>query len=532
MMRRFWVAGLVASIAGCGGAGAGAGARDPGAAGAVGGTTTTPPARLDELRPDSELELAEVDADRARILETVAIQKALAGLDEDESSMDIVADPNMRPIHVWFVKGESGVRTVHVVGHADGECCALISGLIQDVVTSAGFEDAWSSYGYGHLAATTGAEEQRLDTLRRDIASNASSKVCAGQVVLTTHDTDSIATSSAGLTAMGEKAYARARELGRPLMIWNQFDDHPRIVPALVPQGGALKPLRFKVAKDDLAIPEGVTAGFSMSGIAQAIDSLEAEIVYLNRLSKATNLLSQTSSRGWKTNYRAEDMEPAVLAADARIAAGLAHFQAMKVTDPNRVKMLPELRKMQATNALALKLIRALPLKPSDKSTKIDYMDFALAEEAVANARTRLVEVQASLMRLGAMAASPLSRPEPILTDALLRGWPASFSTPKIEGEFDKWVAQRQTPIWEKVTRDLEARGVHLAPGTGGAPAALTLSNVVFRVEESGGDMAVTPYFILAGPVVQVVDPDAGIVRYEASAADQNLHVIRKGAAQ
>jgi hypothetical protein len=532
MMRRLWVAGLIASIAGCGGAGGGAGARDPGAAAAA-GAAPSPSARLDELRPDSELEIAEVDADRARRLETGAIQKALAGLEEDEASMDIVADPNMRPIHVWFVKGESGVRAVHAVGHADGECCALISGLIQDVATRTGFEDAWFSYGYGDLVATTAAEEQQLDKLRGDITSKASSKACAGQVVLETQDTDSIAASSAGLTAMGEKAYARAKELGRPLMIWNQFDDHPRIVPALVAEGGALRPLRFKVTKSDLAIPASVSSGFSMSGVAQAIASLEAETVYLTGLSKATNLLSETSKRGWTTNYRADNMEPAVLAADARIAAGVAHFQALPAADPNRIKMLPVLRGMQATNALALKQIRALPLHAtSDKGTKIDYSDFALAEEAVANARTRLVEVQASMARLRAMEASPLSRPEPVLTDALLRGWPASFSTPKIEGEFDKWAAQRQTPVWANVTRDLEARGVHFAAGAAGAPAALTLSNVVFRVEESGGDMAVTPYFILAGPVVQVVDPDARIVRYEASAADQNLHEIRKGASK
>jgi hypothetical protein len=512
-------------MAGCGGVSGGAGARDPAAAG-----ETTPVARLDELRPDSEVELAEVDTEQARILETTAIQKALSGLDDDEASMDIVADPNVRPIHVWFVKGESGVHAVHAVGHADGECCALISSLIQDVATSAGFEDAWFSFGYGDLTATTGAEEKQLDTLRREITSKASGKVCAGQVVLRTQDTDSIATSSAGLTAMGEKAYARARQLGRPLMIWNQFDDHPRIVPALVAEKGALAPLRFKVTKSDLAIPPGVAAGFSMSGVAQAIASLEAEIVYLVKLTKNTNLLSETSSRGWTTNYRAENMEPAVLAADARIAAGMAHFQALPVNEPNRVRMLPELRKMQATNALALRLIQGLPLKAtSDKSTKIVYADFALAEEAVANARIRLVEVQDSLVRLRATAASPLSRPEPVLTDALLRGWPATFASPKIEGEFDTWAAQRQTPVWAKVTHDLEARGVHFAAGTSSAPAALTLSNVVFRVEERGGDMAVTPYFILAGPVVQVVDPDAGIVRYEASAADQNLHVVRKG---
>jgi hypothetical protein len=528
MMRRFLVAGLVALIAGCGGAGAGA--RDPGAATAV-GEAKAPSARLDELRPDSELEIAEIDPDRGLFLEKTAIYKALSGLEENESSMDIVADANMRPIHVWFVKGQSGVRAVHVIGHADGECCALISSLIQDVATGAGFEDAWSSFGYGDLIATSGAEEQQLDTLRRDIASKASGKVCAGQVVLATQDTDVIATSSAGLTAMGEQAYARARELGRPLMIWNQFDDHPRIVPALALEKGVLKPLRFKVTKGDLAIPPSVMAGLSMSGVAEATASLEAEIVYLNKLSKNTNLLSESSKIGLTTNYRGEEMEPAVLAADARIAAGVAHFQAMPVTNPNRLAMLPQLRKMQATNALALKLIRALPLEPkSDKRTKIEYADFALAAEAVANAHVRLVEIHASLARLRAMVASPLSRPEPILTDALLRGWPATFSTPKIEGEFDKWAAQRQTPVWEKVTRDLEARGVHLAARSAGAPDALTLSNVVFRVEESGGDMVVTPYFILAGPVVQVVDPQAGIVRYEASATDQNLHQLGKGA--
>lgn len=523
MKRRLSIPCLALLLGGCGSAAQDTIVEHPGHPPKV--ARTSP--RLDESQPDSEIEIALVGPGEARALEWASVLDALQGLESDEASMDIVADPNMRPIRVWFAKSKAGVGAVHIVGHADGECCPLISSLVQNVAMAPGFEDAWFSYGYGHLMATTAGEEAELDRLRQDITARASERACQGQVVLTTQQSDAIATVSAGLTAMGERAYARAAALGRPLLIWSHFDDHPRIVPALVPEGGGMKPLRVKVSKTDLSPPASVTSGLSMGRVAQGIASLEAGIVELTRLSQATNQIMEISGGQWTTNYRAPQMEPVVLAANGRIAAALATWQARPVSHPSRAHVLAELRKMQATNAIALKKIRALPEHAaSDAATKIEYVDVALDEDAMAKIRARLAEAKAALARLRAMSVSPLARPEPVLTDALLRGWPASFSTPKAEAAFDKWVGERQKPVWAKVSRDLEARGVHLTASAAGAPAALTLSNVVFRVVEDGSDMVVTPYFILAGPVVQVVDPAAGIVRYEATAADQNLYDI------
>ncbi len=514
-----WIGAALVLITGC----ANASTTRPNAGAQVDGAAVASP-RLDELRPDEEISLDPVSADEARRLELSSIVRALDGLDADQASMDIAADPNMRPIRIWFVKGRSGIAAAYVVGHADGECCPLISGLVSDVAMSAGFEDGWFSYGYGHLTADTPSEERALEKLQQDIAAKSTTPACAGQVVLSTDAEDTIGTASAGLTSMGERAYARATSLSRPLMIWSQLDDRPRIVPALVSEGGAMKPLRFKISKDDLAAPAAVLSGFSLSGVAEGIASLEASIPKLTKLSQATDLLAETTTHGWTTNYRAPEMEPAVLAANARIDAAIAAWKARPAKDSLRAPMLAMLAKLKPVNDLAIAKIRALPLQAkSDKRTSIEYKDVTLADETIAAIKSRLAEAQASLIRLRAMAASPMSKPEPVLTDALLRGWPATVSTPKVEEVFDKWVGERQKVVWQKVRRDLESRGVHLSAGPAGAPSALTLSNVVFRVTQSGSELTVTPYFILAGPVVQVADPAAGIVRYEAAAADQNL---------
>lgn len=509
---------LTTLIAGCGAA------KPQDAAGASTDHRAAPAAE----KADLELEVAAIDQATADDLEGQSLMEAMAGLDADETSMDIAADPNQRPIRVWFVQGTNGTRAVYTIGHADGACCPIISGLLEKTALEPGFQDAWLSYGVAHLAAKTSVEEGKLEQLRRDITARSTGKECAGQVILSSLGAeDAIAASSSALTAMGEKAYGRAKALSRPLMIWNQIDDHPRIVPALVPEGGAMKPLRFRVPKVDLAFPANVVSGLSMSGIGQGIASLKADIAELTRLMAVPGLLFDTQSVVLTINIRNAPREAMVEAAGKTVLESLAAWQAEKDTNPNKQAMLTRLRALRDRNTLALAQMRALPADPGP-AKKITWTEVRPSPSIAAAIQKDVAELKAQLATLEAMAASPAARPELILTDALLRGWPASFSSDAAEGDFDRWVTQRQESVWEKVSRGLAARGIRLAAGTAGAPAALTLSNVVFRVTEDGGDMIVTPSFILAGPVVQVVDPDAGVVRYEASAADQNLRVLGK----
>lgn len=520
MKRRFFsalAAALVLALAtGCGGASQ----QKPAEA----------PRRIDELTPDAELIVAELDGEETRRLEIAAMSRALDQLDTDPASLDIVADLNMRPIRFWFARGPSGMRAVTVIGHAEAECCALMSGLIQEVALGAGFEDAWSSYGLDRLTADTPQEQERLKKLLDEVTSKAEGKACQGQVTIRMTDTDVIDEGSQALSALGQKAYERATALGRPLLLWSRIDDHPRLVPALARDGDTMKPLRFSIKKSELAIPEAVQKGLSRGGMIEGIAALEERIRELGPLAQSKNLVLQSRTLGWSANYRDDAMEPAVVLANEHITAAQKAWQGRPVSHPMRAGILADLRRMAATNATALTKIRALPKTPtSDVATKIEYMDVAMEKEAQANLEAELAEAKTMLARLQIAIKSPISNPERVLVDALLRGWPATFSKPEAESAFDNWAFERQKPVWEKALIALAAKGVHLKTGEGGAPVALTLSNVIFRVQDEGAQVAVTPYFVLAGPIVQVADPAAGIVRYEATTTDQNLVDTSKG---
>lgn len=482
--------------------------------------------------PDAVIELSAVPESDARRLDWQSAYRRLVDIENVQQDMDIVADMNQRPIRVWTVKGAGGTRAIRLIGHADGECCPLISEAVQSVVDRPEFSDAWSSYGYGHIVASDAAEEAALAQLGVELERRAKRRECAGQVVVThARGADVIEEGSAELARTARKAYARAAAIERPLLVWHEFRDHPRIVPAYSAENGSLRPLEFRIPSRVLAIPASVKGNLSMDGVGQGIATLSAKEAELRRLIQRSSLVVGSRTRGWKANYRDPIMIPRIQEANKRIDDAIAEWQAQPASMPMRSAMLQKLRALRSKNASALSLVSSLPLTPvSHRSRQIEYSDVEQDTSTIDELRSQRTEVQAALARLQAMASTPKVHSEQVLTDAFLRGWPASFTSASIEKDFDNWTGARQRTVWEAVQKELSGRGLRLGAGPDGAPPELLMSNVFFRVRVEGDAMRVTPYFILAGTVALVADPGAKVVRYESSAADQNLVKLGGGA--
>lgn len=452
-----------------------------------------------------------------------ALARQLEQLPQRPDAMDVPGDPNHRPIRVWSVSDSDGVKAIHVIGHADGECCPIVSGALQAVVDSPGFADDWLSYGYGRIEANDAGQAKALATLRAELEKEAGKAPCKGQLhVKNSVGTDPLVAGAKALLETGQMAWTQAERLHRPIVIWHDFGDIPRIVPALVKNGTTLAPLQIVIAKKDIKFPAALVRKLSLDGIDQAIASVRQNIRILQEAIAQHERPSEIITMLFTANYLNPTMVPSIEEANSRLDGAIAALSKKGVTD----SFLDDLRAARRANEGSLQRVRALPAIPTTKfPTRITYndVDSGTGPAAPTEWKEALKKNQKALASLQKRRAKPKSRPEPILLDALLRGWPASFSDAQTEKEFDTWVGQHQVPTWKSIQGQLSEQHLTVTPELSGAVRELALSNVVFTVAMQNKDFVITPQFILAGAVAQIVDPDSGLVRYESMAADQNL---------
>jgi hypothetical protein len=458
------------------------------------------------------------------------------------------ADINQRPIRIWFVEQNGGVDDVYVLGHADGECCPIVSGALSSAERNPAIQGAWFSYGVGLFhAGGDAARRAVLSQLVSSLGEIAKKSECEGQVTLTRLGADRIAQASASMQLVAADVLGRAQALNRPIMLWHHLDDGlPRIVPATVlDEAGHPVPLQMRMALSDFAIPDDLVKGLTLDGTASYIAEIRARMSALERLARvqaearklAGGVNLDLQKRLLETNSRAK-AEPIVRAALARIDAYIVKWRAVAeihaivgLADGHPDSALADLGEARRLCVAALEQVAALPYAPiSDEDTRIVYADAIPTESAnpyefvvrydVAGEQARLSS------RLGELLKQPVvppSNPTPLLIDAFLRGWPVSFNDDAQARRYDAWVGANQQRVWEQICRGLAGRGVRLGSCARGEAHAVQLSNVMFQVAVGGGVVLLQPSFVLGGPVVQVADPAARMVRYESAIADQNL---------
>ncbi len=135
----------------------------------------------------------------------------------------------------------------------------------------------------------------------------------------------------------------------------------------------------------------------------------------------------------------------------------------------------------------------------------------------------RRTSLQAELALLSSRAVVAATSKKALLIDAMLRGWPATFSNDAAEKQYDQWVKKERARVWSSICAGLAGDGINLGRCADGNPGPLARSNVFFSVTIRGDVAVARPFYVLGGESLQVADPAAHMLWYESAHADQHL---------
>ena len=101
-----------------------------------------------------------------------------------------------------------------------------------------------------------------------------------------------------------------------------------------------------------------------------------------------------------------------------------------------------------------------------------------------------------------------------ILIDAFLRGWRLSAGEDKENEIFDHWVKEKRVQVWQKILDNLDNKRLRVKKGH--LAGIFHQENVIFDVKpiENGLVYEVTPYYVLGGDFIQIVDKEAGVCMF------------------
>lgn len=474
----------------------------------------------------------------------------------------LLGDLNHRPIHFYFSSTREGEfdRAV-LLGHADGPCCAEVSRAITAAANGTGLSDAWIGYGAGQFVADPRARSATLTTLHRELDDLSNKSVCRGQIQIHQVPVGASELEGAQLRGQLELSARAATRQDRPVMVRvDRQKEFPLLVAmyALGP-GGAATPLRIEVPAKLFAGLRPL-AGAVSAGVGQYIaalrarrDGLKALLAMQSKSTQERALIEAyaVGERGVRLNYRDRDLEHDLLDDLAQARAMRALLVSVETIldvleeEVGLVALQSELRNEIATHVAhveeslrttseALRSLRRLSsrggreielrwtrLAPSQHLSAADRSAFAqlFTTFSADELRARIDATNTALA--GAKKIRDQLPPDPLalLVDASMRGWPATFSSDKMEGRFDRWVAANQGKVWDEVGRVLAEQGVRINARVDETNPLLS-STLAFRIKQTPGKLVLEPVQVVTGPFYMVADPKAGLAWVESTASD------------
>jgi len=97
---------------------------------------------------------------------------------------------------------------------------------------------------------------------------------------------------------------------------------------------------------------------------------------------------------------------------------------------------------------------------------------------------------------------------ESLLIDAFLRGWPFGTDDVQYNAQLDRWYDQRKK-VWNTILNQIDGSRVNDKLG-----GVFHLDNVFFKVVADGDYYQITPYHILGGKFIQVINTKSGICQF------------------
>ncbi|MDC3960903.1 hypothetical protein [Polyangium jinanense] len=456
----------------------------------------------------------------------------------DVDSGERTADLNDGPIHVWIAaRAAHRAEAIYMVGRADAACNLRISGFLEDIANDPAFKSAWITYGVSLIRAADLSQQQRLGELGEKLANTTVHEDCSGQVKLHRLRADEIHAASEKMHKLAGKVFQSAERVGRPILLWhNAFDGLPRFVPVAMGADGA--PLTIHLSLEELKIPNAVLRGLTLDGMTRQIGHLEAEVEHvelvLDLLRPGGQYPKRIVYKGSQFNDTAiPEIRSRIVAARTNIERALEYEeQAIEATlllgrAPSRfVRFADSLRHARAENQHVLERLDHIASGSDVHEVVFGDVEFAAIDTTPSAGAVKILEGQRETLRAKIAQAKGaekkrLTSPIPVLVDAFLRGWPASFDSRETNEMYDRWILAQQEKVWDSIEKKLSQAGITFSK----ASHSLLLSNVMFhaRLSEDERSVLVTPTYVMSGPGFQVADVRAGVVRYESASAEQNL---------
>lgn len=454
----------------------------------------------------------------------------------DARLAETTADLNHAPIHVWIAApAPDRAEAVYVVGQTDGVCSRRVSRLLEDIAGDLSFQDAWITYGTAIIKGSDRLQQRRLGELSEKLTSVASQTACRGQVHLHRLPSDEIDAASNRMRTLAADLFQSAARAGRPVLLWhNAADGLPRFVPVTV--GAHAVPLTITFSLEELKIPDAVLRGLTLNGATRYIAQLEAELANIDLLLDLLRPGRQHPAEIVSSRFRFDGsaihkVRAEIDAARASIDRALKYeeqaVEAARLLGIDAFSFVHSadfLRQAYAENQRALAQLDGILPGPAIheiqfRDVKITARQSPIAADALARLRGQHETLSTEIAEVKRVQAKPLSNPVPVLVDAFLRGWPATFSSAESNVAYDRWVNAEQGRVWALAKAKLWKAGASFAEPS----RSLLLSNVMFHVRRSEDRVLVTPMYVMSGPGFQVADINASVVRYESASAEQNL---------
>lgn len=464
-------------------------------------------------------------------------------LSSDSPEGSDVVDINRRPVHVFIAANGATTGDVYVMGHADGECCPKVSQALAVAGRGSTSKEDWMSYGVSVFhAGKDAARSAALTDLASEITRLSTQPACVGQIRITRMSSDRIAELSARAASVSGAVLTRAVEAGRPIGVHYDLDDHlPRIVaPVGMSSGGAARAVDFEIDLKAHPIPDILVRSATLDG---GITQLRENLAELDKLIAAQaearkldgGLATRAQSFQVIANYRgdlAEKVSSGCAAAKidrdrTQIVARVLGLLGKSSREENeRVKALEKAIKECPS---MLKAAGSLGILPGPARVTITYNEFEVSgttpfvDLRTFDFESSRTSLEAELALLSNLAVVTVSSNKAMLIDAMLRGWPATFSNDAAEKQYDRWVKKERTRVWSSICAGLARDGINLGRCADGNPGPLARSNVFFSVSIRGDVAVARPFYVLGGESLQVADPTAHLLWYESAHADQHL---------
>ena len=465
-----------------------------------------------------------------------------------------LADPNQRPVYIRAVGDASRVHALYVVGHAESKCCHRVSTIVDEGADIRGLDDRWFSFGVAHLSAHDPEAQAKLAQIVRRLGEAARTEDCVGQVNLATRLGDEVAILREDIATSSAQVAALARSLERPVLVWQELPAETfTMVPLMRSSSDAPpRPLSFELDASMFSFPPEVYQSVSLAGLGQYIASLRSDIEWFQRFLALAERTAEFTQLGIQTKSVWLSYDPSDSATrqeySSQIKENLGRFERL-ADDLRKVLRLAQERPdwlspawiddararyseafgWVSMNRAALKAMAVPPKNQLRKLVTVYWKEFSRfikspgrSQRLSKEATRELAHRRSALQEALALHENPPSDPLLALADAALRGWPATFSDSKAEELFDRWQLVNQRKVWNAVQAQL--RGLGIRTGSEQDPlVGLRASNLLFRIERRNQKLVVQPVYVLSGPLYIVADPEAGLVRFESAAADQNL---------